>query len=211
MRRRVGIILFGVAKSKRKLFRAVTRVRVVYANHEFHIVRVRHCTSDPLRTATLHCLSTTTLEPRQLKKKKTRKNKSKHNIIVNSSIFSNQAIKNAENTKPYFSRFRRGSYSTIFIIIENALRRYPTIHVRNAKYYMNRKFPPPRDCLYTWHRIHITALCLDSVCFTHTHVSGLYGVLIIDLIKNNVNDNSTIVIITKRSDAGSGIQKGSSG
>lgn len=41
--------------------------------------------------------------------------------------------------------------------------------------------------------------------------AGFGGALIIDLIKNNENNNSTIVIITKRSDTGSGIQKGSSG
>lgn len=71
--------------------------------------------------------------------------------------------------------------------------------------------------LFTWHRIHIIAMCLYYVYFTQTHIHtrvrilGIYEVLIIDLIKNNVNNNSTIVIITKRSDAGSGIRKGSSG
>lgn len=79
MRPCVGIILFEVTKSERKLFWAVTRIRVVYASHELHVVRVRHCSSDPLRTATLHCLSTTTSRP----VKKTREKHGKTNTNIN--------------------------------------------------------------------------------------------------------------------------------
>lgn len=157
-----------VTKFERKLFRAVTRVQDVYANHEFHIVRVRHC-SDPLRTATLpHTWGYLSRRNDRCKRKEVEERKTKSSFVLGRFFRPEHKKMEPQHLPENPNRYILvNSCMGRIIMLSNATNATNEIRVWNVKH-INRKIPSP------WFGITFTlSLFVRTLFYTCLSVCGI--------------------------------------